>query len=315
MPESDIRTLGLLLIEGFPLMAYASIIEPFRAANALANAPRYRWTHVSVDGLPARASNGASIVADQSVEAPLACDTLFVIAGGDPAAFDDARTLHWLRRLGRSPVRIAGVSGAPFILARAGLLADHRVTVHWEHVFAFREAFPDIIVEQSLYIIDRRRMTCAGGTAGLDLAIELIERECGQALAARVGEWFIRTAPRQSDLSQRPSLRARYGVANDHVLKALAEMEAFVEEPLPAARIAAHAGVSVRQLERLFRAHLGQSTGEMYMAIRLDQALHLLRTTQLGMTQVAVACGFQNASHFSRRFKRRFGHPPSRTQA
>src|ERR1700679_930053 len=137
MPKSDKmdelpgQTLGLLLIDGFALMSYASVIEPFRAANTLAGRELYRWTHISVDGRKVSASNGASILADQAVGDPMACDTLFVFAAGDPAQFSDPRTFTWLRRLARSNVRLAGVSGGPFLLGRARVLGGYRAASHW----------------------------------------------------------------------------------------------------------------------------------------------------------------------------------------
>jgi AraC family transcriptional regulator, carnitine catabolism transcriptional activator len=317
MPRSDKsdefagQTLGLFLIDGFALMSYAAVVEPFRAANNLAGRELYRWMHVSVDGRRVCASNGASVLADRAVGSPLACDTLFVFAGGDPAAFSDLKTFAWLRRLARSNVRLAGVSGGPFLLARAGLLDGYRVTIHWIHRPAFLDAFPTLAIEPSLYVIDRRRLTCAGGTAGLDLAIELIEREHGHKLAADVSEWFIRTEPRGADKSQRLSLRERVGISNDRVLKVLAEMEARLEEPADRRELAKLAGLSLRQLERLFSADLGQTIGESYLRLRLEKAAELLRNTGMTITAVSVACGFQNGSHFSRAFKARFGRPPS----
>jgi transcriptional regulator GlxA family with amidase domain len=304
-------TFGLLLIDGFALMSYASVIEPFRAANALAGRELYRWTHVSVDGRQVRASNGASILADHAVGAPIKCDTLFVFAAGDPAGFSDSRTFAWLRRLARLNVRLAGVSGGPFLLARAGLLDGYRATIHWDHQPAFLEAFPTLAIDPGLYVIDRRRLTCAGGTAGLDLAIELIEREHGHTLSAQVSEWFIRTDPRPADKSQRLSLRERVGINNDRVLRVLAEMEANLEEPAALKDLAKRAGVSLRQLERLFSAHLNVTVSECYLRIRLEKAAELLRKTGSSVTTIATACGFQSSSHFSRTFKARYGTPPS----
>jgi transcriptional regulator GlxA family with amidase domain len=317
MPRSDKtdtfagRTLGLLLIDGFALMSYAAVIEPFRAANTLAGRELYRWTHISVDGRPVSASNGANIVADRAVGRPLACDTMFIFAGGDPAAFTDTRTFAWLRRLAHSNVRLAGISGGPFLLARAGLLDGYRATIHWIHGPAFLDAFPTHAIEPSLYVIDRRRLTCAGGTAGLDLAIELIEREHGHKLAAEVSEWFIRTEPRPADKSQRLSLRERVGIRNDRILRVLAEMEARLEEPVERKALAALSGLSLRQLERLFSAHLGETIRECYLRIRLEKAVELLRNTGMTITAVGVACGFQTGSHFSRAFKLRFGKSPN----
>jgi transcriptional regulator GlxA family with amidase domain len=307
---SSVRTLGLLLIEDFALMSYASLIEPYRAANVLAGETLYRWTHVSIDGAPVRASNGASVAADQAVGRPLACDTLFVFAAGDPASFHDTATFAWLREIARQGSVVAGVSGGPYLLARAGLLDGYRATIHWDHRPDFSERFHQIDVEPSLYVIDRRRVTCAGGTSGLDLAIELIEREQGHGLATRVGDWFIRTQPRAADQPQRASLRERYGVNNDRVLKVLARMEATVEEPDSRQALARMAGVSLRQLERLFATHVGESLNEAYRRIRLEQAIQLLNKTGLSATAVALACGFKSSSHFSRAFKARYGVSP-----
>lgn len=304
---SSVHTLGLLLIDDFALMSYASIVEPYRAANVLAGETLYRWVHVSVGGKPVRASNGASIAADQRVSQPLACDTLFVFAGGDPTQFHDPATFAWLRELARKGATIAGVSGGPFLLARAGLLDGYRATIHWDHRPTFAEAFDEVLIEPSLYVIDRRRVTCAGGTSGLDLAIELIEREQGHALATKVGDWFIRPDHRAADQPQRASLRERYAIANDRVLKVLARMEAMVEEPESRAQLARVAGVSLRQLERLFATHVGESVNARYRRIRLEQAMQLLRKTGLSVTSVAMGCGFKSSSHFARAFRAHFG--------
>ena len=321
MPQSDIpkiiptRTLGLLMVDGFALMSYASVIEPYRAANVLAGRDLYRWIHISTGGSAVKASNGASFLAEQTVEQPLDCDVLFVFAGGDPSLFEDHRTLSWLRRIARTKVVLVGVSGGPFLLARAGLLDGYRATIHWEHRAALLERYPMVAVEPGLYVVDRRRVTCAGGTAGLDLAIELIERDQGHELAVRVSDWFIRTEARSATGPQRLSLRDRYQLSNDRVLKALAQMESSVEDPLPRADLANIAGVSVRQLERLFSAHLGETIEQSYKRIRLQQADQLLRTTGMTVLDVAIACGFPSGSQFSRSFKSLFGVSPTGSRA
>ncbi len=302
--------LALLLIDGFPLMSYASVIEPFRAANSLSGKQLYDWVHVAVEGASITASNGAIFLADGVIGEAIECDMLLVVAAGEAAAFDHAATLAWLRRLASQGRTIAGVSGGPFVLARAGLLDRHRATIHWEHEAALRDAFPQLLIQSSLFVIDRRRVTCAGGTAGFDLAIELIEREHGAALSQQVGEWFIRNDKRQAERSQRQGLRERYRVCNEAVLLALAAMEAAIEEPQSRASVAATARVSLRQLERLFKAHLGTSIADAYVRMRLEVAAQLLRSTDMAVTEVALACGYRNSSHFSRTFKAAFGQSP-----
>lgn len=304
------RMIGLLAIDGFSLMSYASIVEPLRAANTLAGRALYRWTTVAVEGRSIKASDGTSLVADHVVGEAIDCTTLYVFAAGDPLAFRDARTFAWLRRLARGGTHMVGVSGGPLLLGRAGLLDGYRATIHWDHVAAFREACPQVAVQPGLYVIDRDRLTCAGGTAGLDLAIELIAREQGDALAARVGEWFIRTAPRGGGTAQRPDVRIRYGVRDDRIAAVLEMMERRIAEPATRAELASCAGVSTRQLERLFMASLQGTVGEVYLGIRLDKAAELLAKTGRPVTTVGLSCGFASSSHFSRAFRKRFGFPP-----
>lgn len=313
--DSPPITLGLLLIDGFALMSYAAVIEPYRAANVLAGRALYRWVHISIDGAPVRASNGATILADGKVGAPIDCATLFVFAAGDPMAFADAATFAWLRRLATGPVTLAGVSGAPYLMARAGLLDGYRATIHWDHRPGFVETFPMVTVDTGLYVIDRRRVTCAGGSAGLDLAVDLIERDQGHALANLVSEWFIRTEQRSADRPQRLSLRDRYAITDDRLLKVLAQMERAVEEPLARADLALSVGLSVRQLERLFVQRLGRTIDQLYLGIRLDQARVLLTRTGLSVTAIALACGFRSSSSFSRSFTGQLGVSPTRYRA
>jgi transcriptional regulator GlxA family with amidase domain len=310
MSDDSPQTLGLLLIDGFALMSYASIIEPYRAANALARRMLYRWVHLSPDGRPVTASNGVTIPPDVGLADKTTCDTVFVFAGGNPATFASARTFAWLRRQAARNVTLVGVSGGPFILAKAGLLDDHRMTIHWDHRPAFAEAFPLLRIESSLYVIDRKRVTCAGGIAGLDLSIELIEREQGHALASQVSEWLIGARPRAAEAPQRLSLRDRYGVNDDRLLKTLAEMEAAIDQVRSRDALADIAGLSVRQLERLFIKLLGRTLHQTYLGIRLAQADQLLSKTDMPVTDVALTCGFRSSSHFSRAFTDHFGLSP-----
>jgi transcriptional regulator GlxA family with amidase domain len=168
---------AFLLIPNFALMSYASAIEPFRAANTLAQKQLYAWMHISVDGRPVQASNGVAIACEAKVGDALKAARLFVCAGGNPARFSDAATFQWLKRLRRQGVAIGGVSGGPYLLARAGLLDDRRFTIHWEHVPALIEEFPHLKPTQSLFVLDHDRMTCAGGVAALDMMHGLIEAD------------------------------------------------------------------------------------------------------------------------------------------
>jgi len=304
------RRIAFLLIPGFAVLAYACAMEPYRAANTLAEEQLYTWCHVSPHGRPVEASNGIAILPDQGIDRLCEVDDLLVCAGGNPTEFDDPPTLAWLRAQAARGIRIGGVSGGPVILARAGLLSDRRCTAHWEYIPAMRERFPDLMLTQSLYEIDRDRCTCAGGTAALDMAVAMIEAEYGRKLAHAVSEWFLHTRPRDKDEPQRMSLRERYEVGHPGLLHVLAAMEQAIEEPLPRADLARSAGVSVRQLERLFRAHLSRSIGAHYLGLRLEHARRLLQQTSLSVLETALASGFTSAAHFSRAYRARFAIAP-----
>lgn len=301
---------GFLLIPDFAILAYASAIEPLRAANRLSGRDLYRWSHVSIDGLPAPASNGVSIKPDYGVGDDIRFDYLFVCAGGNPAAFQHAPTFAWLRQLARRGVRLGGVSGGPYILARANVLKGYRFTIHWEHGPAFIEDYPELELRRSLYEIDRDRLTSSGGTAPLDMMHAVIAREHGSELAIAVSEWFLQTHVREGAGPQRMPLRERLGISHAPLLRVVGRMEQRLENPVPREELARTAGVSLRQLERLFRLHLGRSLGEHYLGLRLDRARDLLRQTTLSVLEIALACGFASASHFSRSYRARFGHAP-----
>ncbi|MBH0237744.1 GlxA family transcriptional regulator [Methylobrevis albus] len=310
-------TVGFLLVDDFALMSYAAAVEPLRAANRIAGAELYRWRHVAVGAGDVRASNGLAIVPDGHVPVPGAgqpadggFDLVLVCAGGNPAGFDHPPTYAWLRGLARAGVRLGGVSGGPWLLARAGLLGGRRCTIHWEHMPAFVEEFPDLAVTGSVFEIDGDRVTAAGGVAVFDLMLELIADAHGRALAAAVGDWFLRQELRGGGRPQRLAPADRFGVGDPKLLRVLAHMETRIEEPPRREDLAALAGVSLRRLEALFRDRLGTSIARHGLGLRLERARTLVVQSRLSLTEIAAACGFASAAHFSRSYRARFGRPP-----
>jgi transcriptional regulator GlxA family with amidase domain len=312
--ESSARTVGFLLVPGFALMSYAAAIEPLRAANLLSGKELYRWWHAAPGGKPVMASNGVAIIPDCGTSADRDADMVFVCAGGNPAVFDDRAVFAWLRRLARKGVTIGGISGGPYIVAKAGLLDQRRATLHWEHLPAFREDFPDVAVVPSLFEIDGNRITCSGGISALDMMVALIERDHGRQVAASVGDWFLHTHIREGFGPQRMDLRYRLGVADEKLLGVLRAMERSIEVPQPRAALAREAGISLRQLERLFQHHIGHGIHRHYRWLRLERARQLLRETSLPVLDVALATGFASSSQFARAYSRAFGEPPSTTR-
>lgn len=310
-----IQSMGFLLLSGFALFSYAATVEPLRAANLLAGKTLYRWWHATPDNKPAIASNGAAVVPDLRMGGDIkSLDAMLVCAGGNPAAYSDRRTFAWLRKLANHGVILGGVSGGPVILAKAGLLKDRRCTVHWEHLPALQEAYPELKFTRALFELDRDRITCSGGVAGLDMMVALIARDHGYELGAAVSDWLLHTQVREGAHLQRMDLRFRLGVTDEKLLRALRLMEAHLESPIDRSRLAKAGGLSLRQLERAFRHHLGRGVHEHYLMLRLNRSRQLLRETTLTILEVALATGFSSGSQFSRAFKRELGFPPSRTR-
>ena len=310
--DSPIRSVGFLLIPGFALLSYAATVEALRAANRLSGKDLYLWWHSAPDNEPAIASSGAAVLPDFTFGADVGqLDFLLVCAGGNPAAYDDKQTFAWLRKLARQGVVIGGVSGGPFIVAKAGLLAGRRCTVHWEHMPAFQEAFPNVKLTRSLFELDGDRITCSGGVAGLDMMSALIARDHGHELGAAVSDWFLHTYVREGVGPQRMDLRFRLGVSDEKLLTVLKAMEENLEEPLSREQLAELAGVSLRQLERAFRSTLQRGVHQHYLALRLERSRQLLRETSLAIVEIALATGFGSASQFARAFRRVFGFSPS----
>lgn len=305
--------IGVILIDGFALMSYAALVEPFRAANLMAGKPLYEVINVPAARTQAVASSGAVIPSTGRIGEG-AYDLLLVAAGGDPFAFHDRAVMGWLRRQARAGVTLGGVSGGPVVLAQAGLMAGRRMTVHWEHAAALAERRADLLIEQRLYVIDRDRVTCAGGAAPMDLTHALISQHHGPGFAAKVADWFHHTEIRTAADPQRAGLVARLGVADRAVLDAVAAMESHTAEPLTLAEIAGFARISPRQLTRRFQAAFGVAVMAYYREVRLALAKKLLGTTALSLTQVALTTGFATPSHFSRAFAAQYGVAPSRVR-
>ena len=306
---------GILLIDGFPLMSYASTVEPFRAANLFAGRALYDVQHLAASGMGAVSSGGAFVKATVTLEDAQNLDHVFVVAGGDPAAFREQKVFRWLQRTARRGVPLGGISGGPVILALAGVMEARHMTVHWEHAPALCEISPTLMVERSLYVMDRDRMTCAGGVAPLDMMHALLTEHHGPSFARQVSDWFLHTDIRPSGGPQRAGLSERYGITSLPLIAAIEAMENHIADPLDLKQVATLAGLGARQVTRLFGEKLGQSTMAFYRDLRLTKARNLLTQSPLAITEIALATGFYSSAHFSKCFRQRYGEAPSKVRS
>ena len=309
-PRELPQRIGLILIPSFSMIAFTAAVETLRLANRTSGKALYQWSLFSVDGQPVRASNGIELYPEGDLEAANRFDTVAVCSGTDVQHFQAKALAPWLRRMARRGADIGALCTGSHILARAGLLDGYRCTIHWENLAGFFEDFPDIEVSSELFEIDRNRFTCSGGTAAIDLMLNVIARQHGHELAAGVADQFLHERIRDHRDQQRMSLPARLGVQHPKLLTVIELMEANLEEPLSRNGLAVTAGLSTRQLERLFRKYLNRSPARHYLELRLNKARLLLLQTNMSIIDVALACGFVSASHFSKCYRDFFGRTP-----
>jgi AraC family carnitine catabolism transcriptional activator len=311
-PANDqTMTIGFLLMPLFSMMAFVSAIEPLRVANRMAERQLYRWEVLSRDGNPVTASNNMSLAADHSIAKHPAYPMVVICASFNPLRHFDAPLKQWLQRQNAAGVELGAIDTGAFLLARAGLLDGYRATTHWESLDSFSEAFPKVEVENSLYVMDRNRWSCAGGTASLDLMLHMIRRQHGHRIAAAVSEQFIHPEIRGPGDRQRMEPKERQGISHAGLSRVIKLMESRLEEPVMSAALAKAAGMSLRQLERLFDRHFGMSPRRYYLDLRLQRARSMLQYTDMSIVEVAVACGFGSAAHFSRSYHGWAGKAPS----
>jgi transcriptional regulator GlxA family with amidase domain len=257
-----------------------------------------------------RASNGIELHPEGDLEFASGLRTVVVCSGTEVQRFDSRGAFSWLRRMARNGADVGALCTGSYVLARAGLLDGYRCTIHWENLAGFAEDFPDIEVTSELFEIDRGRFTCSGGTASIDLMLNMIARQHGHELAAAVADQVLHERIRDHHDHQRMSLPARLGVRHPKLLAVIEMMEKNLEEPLSRIELARSAGLSTRQLERLFRKYLNRSPARYYLELRLDKARLLLLQTNMSVIDVALACGFVSASHFSKCYRDFFGRTP-----
>src|SRR5215468_6796543 len=304
------QRIGFVLIPNFSMIAFTSAIEPLRLANRAAGRELYSWRLLSGDGKPVAASNRIVLQVEGDIERASGLGTVILCSGIDAHLFQDRSLFAGLRRLDRQGADIGALCTGSHVLARAGLLDGYRCTIHWENIAAFTEDFPDIEVTSELFEVDRNRFTCSGGTAALDMMLNLIARQHGHEVAAAVSDQFMHERIRDEHDQQRMALPARLGVRHPKLMSVIKLMEENLEEPHDRAKLAKSAGLSSRQLERLFRKYLNRSPARYYVELRLNRARLLLLQTNMPVIDVALACGFVSASHFSKCYRDFFGKTP-----
>lgn len=310
-------SVAFILAPNFTMVAFSAFIDTLRLAADEGDRSRpihCEWTVLSHDMRPIRSSCGIEVVPKSELLPPQNFDYIVIVGGLLSGLKMPAPLNAYLTRAAALEVPLVGLCTGSFVLARLGLMAGRRSCVSWYSYADFTNEFPQLDVSSDeLFIDDRDRLTCAGGTSVVHLAAYLVEHHCDKARAAKALRIMIEDAPLPSKTPQpQPPFTQE---ANDiRVRKAMLLIERHLSDPLSSEFIAQHVNVSLRHLERLFQTELGMSPQAFASKLRMSNAYNLLISTQNAIIDIALECGFLSNSHFSRCFRSAYDKTPTQVR-
>ncbi|WP_246797894.1 GlxA family transcriptional regulator [Burkholderia perseverans] len=301
--------IGYLLSDGFQIMALASQTI-FEVANLVAGTPFYTVENHSISGGPQRSSLGMR-VETRAVAPRGGVDTWLVVGVIDPLVVPPPDDLvAFLRRSSGRARRVAGICTGGFMLAEAGLLDGRRATTHWAFARALRQAHPAIQVEDDrIYIVDGPVWTSAGMTAGLDLALAMVEQDLGADVARSVAHKLVMHQRRSGGQSQHSEM-LELAPKSDRIQNALNYARQNLHRPLSVEELATAAHLSPRQFSRVFTMETGQSPARAIEGLRLEAARLMVERGTHPLEVIARETGFRDRRHLREAFVRGFGVPP-----
>jgi transcriptional regulator GlxA family with amidase domain len=285
------------------------VVDSMRGANRLSARELYRWEYFAPDDEAVTASCGIT-VPTRPLSTAKDLKTLIIVAPNTAQQFEHAGTIKILQSLDRQGVNLGSASSGSFILARAGLLNDCRCTIHWENIPVFKELYPQVEVAFTLYEIDKRRMTCSGGTAALDMMLKLIENDYGRKLVQQISQQFQHDRIRTEIDSQQMADRIDLAMSAPKLIDVINLMENNIEVPLSLPTIAKKCRLSLRQIERLFHKYRDLTPSQYYLSLRLMHAKQLLLNTNRSVIDISIATGFETQSYFTACYRKHFGSSP-----
>lgn len=314
-------SVAFTLLPEFTLSALAGFIDTLRLSsdNMFGDSQKYcSWTILGPDRSPVRSSCGVEVIPWETFRDPKAFDCIVVIGGQvrghgriNPA------TLEYLKEADRRNRVLVGICTGSFALAYAGLMKDCTACVHWFHLPHYLSEFPGHKADStSIFRIDDNRITCAGGGVSGDLAVYVIAKFCGSAIAQRGISGMLMESPRDLQ-SVQPHFEAMWfaNVKNRHVRRALLLMSQHIRDPIPTKSLASQLGVSYSTINRLFHEEIGVGCGYFYRVFRTAHGFWETIHSSKNITDIAFDFGFSDASHFIRVFRECYESSPAAVRA
>ncbi|MEO3797421.1 DJ-1/PfpI family protein [Nonomuraea sp. B10E15] len=302
----------MAVYDGVQLLDTAGPLEVFSGATHLMG-HGYRVRLASVGGCDVVTQWGVRLGVDLDLARVSGFGGTLLVPGGlgFQDALRDAGLLSEVGRLAPFARRVASVCTGAFILAEAGLLDGRRATTHWGYCSDLAEAYPSVAVEpDAIFVRDSPIITSAGVTAGVDMALSLVEEDYGVAMARRLAKWLVVFMQRPGGQSQFSIWQRSRPVRNEALRHLLSDIVAAPESDFSIPAMAEQLSMSVRHFGRLFTREVGISPGQYVERVRVEAARTLLETTEEGLDTVGRRCGFRSAEIMRRAFIRQLGISP-----
>lgn len=308
-------SVGFILAGRFTLCAFACFVDVLRLAADEGDRSRpilCGWSVLSDTMDPVASSCGVSVQPGERLGDPARFDYIVVVGGLlEEVPNISPAYARFLQRAAEAGVPLVGLCTGAFILHRAGLMRGYRACVSWFCHADFLEQFDGLEpISDQIFVVDRDRLTCAGGASSAHLAAYLVEKHVGRAEASKSLHIMIIDGALRPEKPQ-PGIPLDVKAEDPMVRRALLLMQQRIDAPLSMTALARQIGCSKRQLERHFRSALGTSPQAAFLDMRLAFARHLLEATDKSVSAIAVECGFCDSSHLSRLFRQRHGCTPS----
>ncbi|WP_038908268.1 GlxA family transcriptional regulator [Dickeya oryzae] len=301
--------IGLIISDHFQMLAL-STLTVFEFANHVAEKPFYQPVVYSESGGTVRSSSGIEVDSERLSD-ETRVDTWLVAGVLSPVNEPSSPgVVHFLQTTARQARRIAGICTGAFVLAQAGLLQQKRATTHWSHSRSLSTLYPDIQLEDDrIFIIDDTIWTSAGMTAGLDMALGMVEKDLGPDIARIVAHRLVMNQRRSGGQTQHSEMLA-LAPRSDRLQSALEYARNNLSKTLTVELLADAVHVSARQLSRLFRQETGKSPAKAIEGLRLEAARLMIEQSRLSLDAIARESGFRDRRHMREVFIRGYGIPP-----
>ncbi|MBD9646971.1 GlxA family transcriptional regulator [Ensifer sp. ENS09] len=301
---------SVVILPESSIMSLASVLDPMRAANRISGRDVFRWRLLSADGKPVVLTCGVPIAVEGMLHPPLAGDALLVIGGFNLDRHASKKFIGALQECSRHFDIVAGIESGCWLLGRSGLLNGRKATAHWEELEDFSQAFPELAVLGDRFVVDGKFWTSGGASPTFDMMLHWITQRLGSALALDVASIFVYDQTHNAaDVQPYVSL-GRIETRDPKLAEAIRLMERTLERPLTIAALTKRLSISQRKLELLFARGLSTSPGAYYLRLRLQFAHRLVRDSATPIREIALRCGFDSLSAFSRAYSREYGMSP-----